>query len=225
MSEQPHSSYERSRATYAIDTYRRTLSLTERSYIDSRLALQAYVEMEFAIDDAYSDHYIAQLEVGRILPSAGLYERDVEMALDWQRHAMYSFWMPLYRETHTSDEFSMWLPAAMEVILPAGSKHSREKCDSELTDSLDAVLYSASCPQSSICPVRLMGSDVILNTPYLPIDDMEVMEYEQKACDPTRLMSDANTLLTALYDKRVITANQMRAAKSRYGKVYERLGM
>lgn len=225
MAERSYESNDNKDTNDRVNRLCRNLSLVGGNYVDARMALQEFIESEFSVGEVFSDRYIARLEAERILPTDISYEEDVQAALDWHRQAMYCYWIPLYRETHTADEFSVWLPAAMDVVIPPNSGHSRESCDPELTSPASIPLYGTSCPTSALCLVRLVGGDVLLNVPYLPVDDMEMIPYEQQACNPARLRSDANMLLAVLYDKRVITASQMREAKARYDRAYASLSV
>jgi hypothetical protein len=135
---------------------------------------------------------------------------------------VYSYWVPLYRETHTSDEFQAWLPDALEVVFPANGRHSRTICDLGVRDPEELPLYGLACPTSSCCPVKVATNDVLLNTPFMPYDD-GMMLYERQASDPIRLCADAHTLVEALHGKRVISGGQMLVAKKRYSQAYAAL--
>lgn len=222
--EQPNNSPEKVNATGAVRRLRDALHLVGRDYVDSRLAIQEFVESEFAVDAAFSDRYIARLENERILPTDVTYDADADCALESYRQSMYSYWIPLYRETHTSTEFADWLPDALDIVFPASGRHSRILCDTGVQDPEELSIYSLACPTSTNCPVKVVTGDVLLDTPFLSYEDMEMMQYEQKACDPVRLRTDGHSLLVALYDKRIITADQMLVAKNRYSQVYAGLG-
>jgi hypothetical protein len=213
-------SSERERTTRAVRRLRGALSLPDRDYIDSRLAVQEFIEAEFAVDAAYSDSYIARLENERVLPVDSTFDSDADRALEWHRQGMYSYWIPLYRETHTSDEFQAWLPDALEIVFPANGHHSRMVCDPGVRDPEELPLYGLSCPTSSCCPVKVATNDVLLNTPFLPYDGEGMALYGQSVCDPIRLCADAYTLVETLHSKKVISGGQMLVAKKRYSQTY-----
>jgi hypothetical protein len=222
-SERSGYSPEKERTTRAVRRLRSALNVPDRDYIDSRLAVQEFIEAEFAVDAAYSDSYIARLENERILPADGAFDTDADRALEWYRQGVYSYWIPLYRETHTSDEFQAWLPDALEVVFPANGRHSRTICDLGVRDPEELPLYGLACPTSSCCPVKVATNDVLLNTPFMPYDDDGMMLYERQASDPIRLCADAYTLVEALHGKRVISGGQMLVAKKRYSQAYAAL--
>lgn len=210
---------ERRGVANAVSRLRNTLRIVGYDYVDARIALQEFVESDFEVDEAYSDLYLARLEASCVIPDARTYEASEVAALDMHRFAMYDYWIPLYRATHTADEFREWLPTALDVVFPAEGPHSVAQCGLLTPRAEHVSVVEQACDISPCCVVKRAVHDVRLGIPFIhddAFDDEHINELERAAYDVDRIRRDANTLCAGLYDKRIITAAQMRDSKSKY---------
>ena len=216
MSEQPHERGEVQRVNGAVHRLRSDFVTIGHSYVDTFFAVQKFVESDYAIDERWSAVYITQLEEQRVLPRKDMYHLEPERALDMHRLAMYSLWIPLYREMHSSREFNDWLPSALDIALPQDGTHASENCDTQGAVAEEVSIGDISCSVADRCPRKYIMNDLLINTPYLPLDPLE-----QGGTDLIKARTDARILLQRAHDKKIITQSQLLQALTDYRQAYD----
>lgn len=220
MSEQPHERGEVQKIDRAVLRFKSDLNSVGHSYVDALFAAQNFVQLDFGVDEQSSNAYLIQLERERVLPDSQVYNHSPELGLEMHRLAMYSTWMPLYRETHSSREFNDWLPGAIDIVLPPDGTHTSGRCYPPLENPEEVLVTDVSCPVSTICPLKFITNDVMLGTPFLPLD-----QDERAVTDLIKARTDANILLRRMCEKKIIDQGQLRRAVDDCRKAYERLGV
>ena len=189
----------------AVRRFRADLSAVGHDYLGTHGALQELLAADFHMADEYSGRYITDLERKHILPGPKLYDSMSDVALMMHRQAVYSYWMPLYRASHESDEFRLWVPAALRVAVPPAGGHDTycRTTSVEVTEALGVF----ACRVARVCPVRYIAEDVMLSPPFLPLNSDEYMFF-----DTDKAKTDAHSLIQAVADREFITLSEMRAA-------------
>lgn len=191
--------------TSAVKRFRADLLAVGHDYLAAHGALQEWLAADFQMADEYSGRYIADLESKRILPGPELYSTASDMALMMHRQAMYSYWMPLYRVSHESDEFRLWVPAALRAAVPPAGGHDKycRKSPADITEALGRL----ACKTALVCPVRFIADEVMLSPPFLPLNSDEYMFF-----DADKAKVDAHSLIQAVADREFINLSEMRTA-------------
>lgn len=191
--------------TSAVRRFRADLSAVGHDYLGVHSALQELLAADFQMPEEHSGRYIADLESKHILPGPELYNAASDAALTMHRQAMYSYWMPLYRVSHESGEFRLWVPAALRVAVPPAEGHDKycRKPPADVTEALGRF----ACKTELVCPVRIIAEEVTLSPPFLPLNSDEYMFF-----DAEKAKVDAHSLIQAVADREFIDLREMRVA-------------
>lgn len=200
----------------AVHRLKSDLASVGHSYVDTFFAVQKFVESDYLIDERWSSIYLARLEEQRVLPGKDMYHSNPERALEMHRLAMYSLWIPLYREMHSSREFSDWLPSALDIVLPQKGAHSSESCHAQGAVAEEVAIGDVSCSVADRCPRKYIMNDLLLSTPYLPLDPLEL-----GGTDLIKAQADARILLSRARDKKIITQSQLLQALNDCRQAYD----
>lgn len=210
--------YSEQRAVKAVCDFRDALNQSGWEYVDATFATQLFLETDFCMDAAYSADYIERLERGNTLPTISQYRDNPELALDMLRLAMYCQWIPLYRELHSSRDFEVWLPIALDIVAPSDGLHVTERCRNVIVDSERLTRSGLACGVSPMCPARFVAHDVLLSTPFMPLDESECLTR-----DMYKAQQDADTLLKSVGERGMITPEQMNQALEESRMAYDAL--
>lgn len=191
--------------TAAVRRFRSDLTAVGHHYLDTHSALQRFLIADFQMAEDCTDQYIADLESQRILPDARLYSEASDEALLMHRRAMYTYWLPLYRVSHESSDFRLWLPPALKVVVPPTGEHDRScrEVRSEVSDMLGRL----ACQAALVCPVRRIADDIQSCPPFLPLNSMEYTFF-----DAEKARVDAHAFIQAVADREFIDLREKRAA-------------
>lgn len=203
----PESDYQRT-ALGPIKRFRADLGRVGLHYLDTRMSLQKYLADEFEMLENQSDIYICRLEQEGVLPRPRLYDGNSVAALEQHRQAMYSHWMPLYRDVYDdADLFRLWVPQALRVAVPPEGPHGAE-CR-QVESGVRGEIGSLACRISLSCPVNVIAETILLSPPFLPV---RLEDYE--FFDAKRAQDDAMSLIEAAAARQIITPQEMRRAAS-----------
>lgn len=191
--------------TSAVRRFHADLSAVGHYYLGAHGALQELLAADFQMADQYSGRYITDLEHRRILPGPELYEASSEAALAMHRQAVYAYWMPLYRVSHESDDFRVWVAIALQVAVPPAGGH--DKYCRELPVDATETLGRFACKTALLCPVRRIVDEVMHSPPFLPLNSSEYVFF-----DAEKAKADARSLIQAVADRGFINPSEMRSA-------------
>lgn len=176
-------------------------------YFRMFVALRQYIndDLDFTTDE--SAEFLLSLEKMGRLPTIGYYQDDPKGSLEMHRLAMFTTWMPLYRLSHTSHEFETWLPHALDIILPATSRHSLNACIDP--ERVDEVAHEQ-CRESACCPVRVVVRHVVDSAVRLPMD---TLSYE---LDPIKTYRTTQMLINGVYEHQMLRDHERHMLSALY---------
>jgi hypothetical protein len=213
MSEYAPFSHELSGSERGIQGLRGDFERYGDSYFVMFMTLRQYADAHLGIDLTDSIDLIFGLEEAGRLPTKRSYEADPVAALEMHRLAVYTVWMPLFQLSHSSDEFKTWLPHALHIIAPDTGRHTVGRCT---IDGGYETPTSETCAMSDCCPVR----HVICDITHLAVDaPMDTLDY---VLDPDKTHSNTETLVTGVYEHKMIPAYKKSALLAVYQWRYER---
>ena len=212
MSEFVSSHHESPDSERGIQGLRSDFDRYGHNYFSMFVTLRQYIDDHLDFGHSNTLDFLLSLEESGRLPTKSYYDTEPVAALEMHRLAVYTTWMPLFQLSHSSEEFKVWLPHALEVVVPNPGYHTPGDC---FGSQGYETPFDDTCRSSLCCPVRHIVRDVVqlsLNAP------MNTLDY---VLDPLKAHDNTTALIAGVYDYALLPGDKKSVLLAAYQRRYD----